>query len=77
MSASLQQILLLLVLSIYFILHLYFIAFYLFIYLFFGLFAVSWAAPTAYGGSQARGQMGAVAIGLCHIHSNARSEPCM
>ena len=31
------------------------ILFYLFIYLFFGLFAISWAAPVAYGGSQARG----------------------
>ena len=32
--------------------------FYLFIYLF-GLFAISWAIPTAYGGSQARGPIGA------------------
>ena len=29
----------------------------------------------AYGGSQARGIVGAVAAGLCHSHSNARSEP--
>ena len=28
----------------------------------------------AYGGSQARGQIGAVATGLCHSHSNTRSE---
>jgi len=33
------------------------------------------AAPVAYGVSQARGQIGAVIPGLCHSHSNARSEP--
>ena len=33
-----------------------------------------WATPTAYGGSQARGPIGAVAIGLCQSHSNAGSE---
>ena len=32
------------------------------------------AAPTAYGGSQARGQIGATAAGLCHSHSNTGSE---
>ena len=41
---------------------------------FFCLFAVSWAAPAAYGGSQARGQIGAVAIGLRQSHSNVGSE---
>ena len=35
--------------------------------------AISWAAPAAYGGSQARGLIGAVAAGL--HHSNAGSEP--
>ena len=30
--------------------------------------------PVAYGGSQARTQMRAVAAGLCHSHSNARSK---
>ena len=30
--------------------------------------------PTAYGGSQARGLIGAAATGLCHSHSNAESE---
>ena len=30
--------------------------------------------PTAYGGSQARGLIGAVATGLHHSHSNAISE---
>ena len=29
----------------------------------------------AYGGSQARGQIRAVATGLCYSHINARSEP--
>ena len=33
------------------------------------------ATPTSYGGYQAKGQMGAVAAGLYHCHSNARSEP--
>ena len=47
-----------------------------FIYLFiYCLFAISWAAPAAYGGSQARGLIGAVATGLHLSHSNARSEP--
>ena len=41
----------------------------------FCLFAISWAAPTAYGGSQARGPIGAVAAGLRQSHSNAGSEP--
>jgi len=45
--------------------------FFLFIY----LFIFSRAAPGAYGGSQARGIIGAVAAGLHHSHSNARSEP--
>ena len=34
-----------------------------------------WAAPAAYGGSQARGLIGAVATGLRQSHSNVRSEP--
>ena len=33
------------------------------------------AAPEAYGGPQARGQIRATAASLCHSHSNARSEP--
>ena len=50
--------------------------YYLFIYLFifFGLFAFSRAAPEAYGGSQARSRIGAVAAGLCYSHSNMESE---
>ena len=39
------------------------------------LFAISWDAPAAYGGSEARGQIGAVATGLHQSHSNAGSEP--
>ena len=30
-----------------------------------------------YGGSQARGLIGAVATGLCHSHSNAGSKPSL
>ena len=41
----------------------------------FCLFAISWAAPAAYGGSQARGLIGAVATGLLQSHSNTGSKP--
>ena len=41
----------------------------------FCLFAISWAAPMAYGGSQARSRIRAVAAGLSH--SNVGSEPCL
>ena len=37
--------------------------------------AISWAAPAAHGGSQARGLIRATAAGLHHRHSNARPEP--
>ena len=47
---------------------------YLLLLLLFCLFAISWAAPAAYGGSQARGRIGAVAASLNHSHSNAGSE---
>ena len=40
-------------------------------YLFLLLFS---ATPVAYGGSQARGRMGAAASGLHHSHSNAGSS---
>ena len=50
-----------------------FIFIYLFIY--FGLFAISWAAPSAYGGSQIGGRIGATAAGLRQSHSNSGSEP--
>ena len=48
----------------------------LFIYLFIYLFIFR-ALPTAYGTSQARDQIGAVAAGLHHSHSNSSSEPCL
>ena len=41
---------------------------------YFCLFAISWAAPPAYGGSQARGRIRAVAAGLHQSHSNTRSK---
>ena len=41
----------------------------------FCFFAFSRATPTAYGGSQARGLIGAVATGLCQSHNNAGSKP--
>ena len=47
---------------------------YLFIYLFF-VFVFFRAASVAYGGSQARGLIEAVASGLCQSHSNMGSEP--
>ena len=40
----------------------------------FCLFAISWAAPMAYGGSQARDLIGAVAASLHQSHSNTGSE---
>ena len=41
---------------------------------FFFFFLLFRAACVAYGSSQDGGQVGAVAAGLCHSHSNARSE---
>ena len=35
------------------------------------------AAPVAFGGSQARGPIRAVATSLYHSHSNRGSEPCL
>ena len=43
-------------------------------FLFF-VFCLFRAALVACGGSQAKGQIGAVAASLCHSHSNAGSEP--
>ena len=34
-----------------------------------------WAAPAAYGNSQARGCIGAIAVGLHHSHGNSGSRP--
>ena len=44
---------------------------------FFFFFAISWAAPLAYGDSQARDRIGVVAVGLCQSHSNMGSEPSL
>ena len=41
------------------------------------IFLPARAAPAAYGSSQARGLLGAVAAGLHHSHSNRGSEPCL
>ena len=38
---------------------------------------LSRAAPMAYGSSQARGWIGAIAASLHHSHSNAGSGPCL
>ena len=45
--------------------------FFVFVFLSFCLFR---ATPAAYGGSQARGLIGAVAAGLCQSHSNTGSK---
>ena len=45
-----------------------------FFFFFFCLFSFSRAAPPAYGGSQARGPIGAVAPGLNQGHSNPGSK---
>ena len=44
-------------------------------FFFFFLSFCYWAAPSAYGGSRARGLIGAVATGLHQSHSNVGSEP--
>ena len=41
------------------------------------LFSLFRPTPSAYGISQARDRIGAVATGLYHSHSDARSEPCL
>ena len=55
----------------------FYINFFFFFVFFFCLFAISWVAPVAYGGSQARGPIGAVAADLPLSHSNAVSEPSL
>ena len=47
-----------------------------FFFFFFFVFCLFRAIPAAYGESQARGLIRAVAAGLYHSHSIARSEPC-
>ena len=49
----------------------------MFLFVCFCLFAFSRAAPVAYGGSQDRRLMGAVAAGLRQSHSNEQSEPLL
>ena len=49
----------------------FFFFFFFFFFCFFGLFR---AALLTYGGSQARGPVGATAASLYHRHSNAGSE---
>ena len=51
-----------------------FILFYVCMYVCMYLFCPFKATPAAYGGSQARGLIGAVVTGLHHSHSNSRSE---
>ena len=48
-----------------------------FLFFFFFFFGFFRAARMAYGGSQARDQIGAVVAGLRHGHSNAGSRPCL
>ena len=48
--------------------------FFFFVFFVVVVVAISWAAPAAYRGSQARGQIGAVATGLLQSHSNVGSE---
>ena len=48
---------------------------FLILFSFFVFFAFSRATPSAYGSSQARGLIGAVAASLNQSHSNAGSEP--
>ena len=43
--------------------------------LIFFFFCLSRATPMVYGSSQARGCIGAAAVGLCYSHSNARAKP--
>ena len=55
--------------------HTLFLYIYFYFILFFSFFAFSRATLVAHGGSQTRGRIGAVAIGLRQSHSNARSKP--
>ena len=60
----------------FFFLFLFFVfLFWFFFFFFFFFFLLLRAALSAYGGSQARGLIGAVAAGLRQSHSNAGSQP--
>ena len=51
------------------------ISLFYFIYLFILVFLSFRVTATAYGGSQARGPIRALAAGLCQSHRNVGSEP--
>ena len=52
-----------------------FISWFFFVFVFFFLFVLSRAAPTAYGGSQARGPIRAVAAGYSRSKLRLRPTP--
>jgi len=54
--------------------HLFFLFYFYFFLVFLFLLLLLFLAPAEYGGSQARGRIGAVATGLRQSHSNAGSE---
>ena len=54
----------------------FFVSFFLLLFFFFFFFLFK-AKPMVYGGSQARGRIGAAAAGLHHSHSNIRAELCL
>ena len=41
------------------------------------IFLLFGATLAAHGGSQVRGQIGAIGAGLRHSHSHSRSKPCL
>ena len=47
---------------------------FIYLFIFFVFLPFLGPLPAAYGGSQARGRIGAAAASLCHNHSNIRSE---
>ena len=51
--------------------------FFFFSFFFFLVFCLFRAMPSAYGGSQARDPIGAIAAGLCHSHSTTGSDLCL
>ena len=52
--------------------------FFIYFFLIFFVFCLFFrATPASYGGSQAKGRIGAVATGVYHNHSNAESEACI
>ena len=49
----------------------------IYMYFLFFSFCLFKATPIAYGGSQARGQIRAIVLGLCHSYSITRFELCL